>query len=197
MTHHSPYFRAALSDDSEDAKSNIVRTDKALFWSPELVVHWLYRDRLPNEHDDAGLYRAWTEHYWTPVEVYVFCHKYDIPVLKRKAMDHLYNMIEEKGLPEYSDIRDAFFWLPLESPFCQFLVNLHCEKADERHWTALFDFHRFQQDRKQLEFYEAVLRRYSQMLRLGQQARGALDLCDYHEHASNEERQACAAEQAA
>lgn len=53
------------------------------------------------------------------------------------------------------------------------------------------------QDREQLVFYEAVLVQYAQLLRLDQQAHGAVNLCDYHEHASDEERQACAAERAA
>jgi hypothetical protein len=194
LTYHSPYFRAALSGNSEDAKANIVRTDKALFWAPELVIHWLYRDRLPNEHADARLYSTWTERYWAVVEVYVFCHKYDIPVLRRKAMDHLYKMIEEKGLPEYRNLRRAFDWLPLKSSLCRFLVDIICEKADETHWKAPFNHSWLEEEQ---EFYEAILRRYSQITRLGRKGRGSLDICDYHEHANNEERQACAAERAA
>jgi hypothetical protein len=191
LTHHSPYFRTILSGNSQDARSNIVRTDKSLYWAPELVIHWLYRERFPNKHDDPDFHHVWTTSPWHVVEVCIFCHLYDIPVLKRKALDHLYKMFEEKGIPMYSQFCYAFEYLPLGSPLCRFLVDLHCEKAEEMHWAALSSQTPFQ-DREQL-----VLRRFSQMSRLGQQARGALDLCDYHEHASDEERQACAAERAA
>lgn len=130
------------------------------------------------------------------VEVCVFCYLYDTPVLKRKALDHLYKMVEEQGLPPYSQFCYAFNYLPAESPLGQFLVDIHCEKAEEGHWEDLSS-RTPSQDQKQLEFYEAILRRFTQMHRLGQGARGSLDLCDYHEHASDEEKVACAAERAA
>jgi hypothetical protein len=130
------------------------------------------------------------------VQVCIFCHLYNIQILKRKALDHLYKLVEERGLPLYSEFCYTFEKLPHGSPLCLFLVDLHCEKADERHWMALSS-RTPSQDREQLVFYEAVLVQYAQLLRLDQQAHGAVNLCDYHEHASDEERQACAAERAA
>ena len=129
------------------------------------------------------------------VQVCVFCHIYEIPVLKRKALDHLYNMIERRGLPAFDQFSYAFIHLPPGSPLRRFLVDVHCEKADDRHWPA-YAQRTPSQDQEQLEFYEDVLQRFT-LLHLDQQARGPLDLCDYHEHASDEERRACAAERAA
>ncbi|OSS51300.1 hypothetical protein B5807_03576 [Epicoccum nigrum] len=101
LTYYSPSFRDALSDGSQDARSNIVRTDKSLFWAPQLFLHWLYRERLPEEQDEPDLYRIWTTNLWHVVQVCIFCHLYNIQILKRKALDHLYKLVEERGLPLY------------------------------------------------------------------------------------------------
>lgn len=120
-----------------------------------------------------------------------------MPTLKQQALDHLYKRVEEEGLLHPYTVDYTFRNLSEESPFCRLLVYLYCAKADELFWQSCLDDDDEFDEPLPSKFLKLLLQRYSQIARGDESARAPLNLCDYHEHKSKEEREACAAKRAA
>ncbi|CBX92280.1 hypothetical protein IAQ61_000461 [Plenodomus lingam] len=128
LTHHSPFFRAALTGKFEESETKeVVLADT----KPEIVeffVHWLYYGRFPEDRDDAALVDLWTcddekgsrKKTRNLIRLYIFCDKYDVPQLRHTVMDELYSVMTFRAgrLPDPSITSEAFEKLPDESGMC-------------------------------------------------------------------------------
>jgi hypothetical protein len=120
------------------------------------------------------------------VKLYVFADKYGIRSLRRDAIDLLFNttIIKNGLLPCCQTVTYAWKHLKGEDPLCRLLVDMFCSQDDD--------------DYKQCEYYtsvpflQAVWIRYIKAHHYGTgHNRLPLELCDYHEHDTEEEGKIC------
>jgi hypothetical protein len=160
----------------------------------EFFVHWLYYQHLPNsdKHDDPELVKQFNckSGVGVPskshvVRLYVFGDKYDVAELRKAAIDCLFkeHMLEDSKLPSLNVIDHAFANLPEESPMCRLLVDMY------------FHYENLEIDRDRCTnaaFMRAIWKRYVRYHCTREKRRGFdLKLCDYHDHATEEERKVC------
>jgi hypothetical protein len=165
----------------------------------EFFVHWLYHQQLPSatSGNNAELVERWEkedpEHRL--VQVCIFADKYQVKDLERHTNDALFHEVEQSTeLPSYDTINLAFRDLNPDSPVCRMLVDLYCyyqrDKPERYHEDDDCD-HAF------------VLKMWQRHRKLGGTCGQSgevsysysLDICDYHDHATDEEKQACKKEQ--
>jgi hypothetical protein len=194
LTYHSSFFRAALTGHFKEAENKCVvleDDDPQVF---ELFVHWLYHKRFPTKDDAADLFAAWTaeDDYGGSkagnlICLYVFCDKYDIPLLKIRIIDDLFDDIESQdvGLPSTKQVNFAFNKLPYDSPLCRCLVDMYCYSAHGSVWDGL------ETSGYPWPFLTRILQRYALLATQDTIAQYTLNPCDYHEHRDHAERLAC------
>ncbi|KAJ8110299.1 hypothetical protein OPT61_g6824 [Boeremia exigua] len=210
LTHHSPFFRAALNGGFEEATTKTVHLTLATTKIFEFFVHWLYYQRIPNNNDDPDLFAAWESvddkgfrEMENLIHLDVFCEQYDVPSLKRLSLNHLFEHLHEKEglLPRTKDILYAYKNMPDDSPLCLFIADFHRDFAGEYIWAPT----RWQKGEAAwvesdgkilLTFFAKVLQRYTQSSIQRRAADEELDICDYHEHKDAKGREACAAKRA-
>lgn len=177
----------------------------------EFFVHWLYHQRLPNKDDDPELFVAWGSdndngdlRMENLVYLSVFCDMYDVPLLKRLSLDQLFEHLKDPNinLPSTSYVVYAFDNIPDDSPLCRLLIDMYFEFASEEAWNRVvkLDFDRLCKKHSQLAlqtFFRKMLQRYARYKYEDLTEESVLDICDYHEHKNDEERQACAAKSTA
>lgn len=195
MTHHSTFFRTALTRKFEEPENKEVLLADTRPYIFEFFIHWLYYGRFPNEDDDTELVELWTCHNNSGktktnnlIRLYIFCHRYDVPQLKVRAIDELFDHMEnedlEAKLPCSSITTEAYDTLPEGSAMCQFLVDINCYYADEDRWGM-------DGEHDPPAFLVKVLKRYSDYVSTYRTRHDHLKKCDYHEHQNDQEREAC------
>ncbi|KAI8934367.1 hypothetical protein NX059_009102 [Plenodomus lindquistii] len=191
LTHHSPFFRAALTGGFEEAQKNEVVLSDTGVNTFEIFVHWLYYGRFPTIEDNEALFQRWScgsSDSELLIKIYIFCEKYNAPQLKRLAMDKLFYWVTGSGechdLPSDAEVGYAFGNLSEESGLCRFIVDVHCHFANAGVWDLT------KQDLP-LAFLTGVLRRYSAYAfgKIGWD--DYLNVCDYHEHQNEDEARLC------
>jgi hypothetical protein len=191
LTYHSEFFRAALGGGFKEAEEKTVRLpteDTTIF---EFFQFWMYYGRFPSEvqKDDRELANLWAKepdsdfYSGRLIAMYVFGDQYQVTELRRYALDTIFDHIvgeEDALMPETSSTKLAYSKLSPSSPMIRFLVDafhglggVNCYEEDVRHPRALL---------------QAVLRRYAC------HATEALDLCNYHDHETEDEKKSCQTE---
>jgi hypothetical protein len=206
LTHHSEFFRAALIGNFKEAKDKVVRLEDIDPFIFECFVHWLYYQRFPDasKNDDEELVKAWgTEEASTTlatslIKLYILADQCMVPRLKRAALDlayHLFHMSASGGLPDDEHAKCAFNHLQSEDPLCQLLVDVnfhHDRETDD--WPKIYEAEVGYN--WPFEYLLAFARRTTKVVgdvrwNGKDWSDFELDLCDYHNHKTNEERKVC------
>ena len=170
------------------------------------LLYSLHFHTLPvvQKNDDADL-SAITDAFYGPdgdrgarkthnlIHMYLLCETYDIDNLRIDCLDELFWHIrssEDANLPVPEDIRLAYQQLGEEAALYKFLVDVVWHDASHRYWHCV--------DMEVLPkpFLRDVLTNYAK-IRMGElDADTVMDVCDYHEHEGEGEREACVRKQA-
>jgi len=180
----------------------------------DIFVNWLYTQKLPEQgeyptpdevvghwprlHSDEITYKT-----KGLIDLYIFADGHDIPELRREVMDVLFPHLnlEGIGLPCYEIVINAFSKLPERSPVRQSLIDCYCrvfKKSDDDNTgpeeLAL-------RTKLPTDFLVGIMLRYADVMELLRNKKirvtYRLDICDYHEHASEAERKKCKEERKA
>ena len=157
----------------------------------DAFVDWLYlrnlpgqksEDELPDTGKDGEEHESFLNSHEI-TELHVFADRYDIPDLQRYTIDMMFTYFRDGGkIPTAKTIKMAFESLPDTSLLRKLLVHRYCESTanvtpeDELLWTH--------------EILHAVLARYRDVIR-DLDYFCDLRLCDYHDHANEEEKGEC------
>lgn len=192
MAHCSGYFCAAFTGSFKEAEEKELHLKDVTWETFDAFVDWLYLRNLPvqksssNQPSDTGRDGAEHESFLNAheiTELHIFADRYDIPDLRRYTIDMMFAYFKNVGkTPAAKTIEMAFESLPDTSLLRKLLVHRYCESTwkvtpeDELLWTH--------------EILHAVLVRYRDVIR-DLDYSCDLDLCDYHDHANEEEKDEC------
>jgi hypothetical protein len=208
LTEHSEFFKKALNGPWTESQEGVVRIDDiswsicqsspctealVLIWSVEIFLDWLYMSKLPytnaqwremrdENHEDDGRED-------TMINAIALAHRLLAPKF-RKAVE--YGMIKEfvdyANTPWANTVVSAFEKLPSSSPILRLFVDAYCFNYDEEwhtewkeDWLDLPDLPH--------DFLLRVVFRHSEMKK--KPSSGPPVACDYHNHGSGDEREAC------
>ena len=192
IVHYSPFFLAALEGPFKEAKDKVVTlpdTEANIF---ELFVNWLYRQRFPTKADSPQLLALYS-HPETPyfqsnrlIRLYVFSDKYDVPKLKRQSLDALFEELsDEYTLPDLDDVAYAVNNLDDEDPLLRMIIRGFCYHGESDCWEA---------DQLQvlpIPFIAKLMSHLCDFRNGGLEDMREPELCEFHGHATREERQTC------
>lgn len=208
MTHYSEYFRAALNGSFKEAEENLVTLSDVSISTFDVFVDWLYTQKLPEQGKYSTLDEAvghWPRLYSNEtrnkteglIDLYIFADGHDIPKLRREVMNVLFTHLnsEDTKLPYYETVVNAFPRLPERSPVRQLLIDCYCrffEKSyDDDAGAAKLD----SRSKLPTDFLVGIMLRHADIMELLRndeiELTYRLDICDYHEHASEAEREKC------
>ncbi|KAL1797261.1 hypothetical protein ACET3X_003867 [Alternaria dauci] len=193
LTHYSEYFSKALSGAWKEAQDQVVRLtdiEPAIFG---LFIEWLYTQNLPNltTLDANKIDRSSAS--WR-IKLYVFADRFavsrlrtalNLEIVKRAAPPH--TMIWD-----YAVINYAFANLSPTDPLLDLFVDLYYIYWDDM-GDEFEDKDRFDELSREflLRFFKRVgTERYFQK-RFRVSSFYVLDLCSYHEHATDQEKREC------
>ncbi|KAI4914108.1 hypothetical protein J4E85_010620 [Alternaria conjuncta] len=192
IVYYSPFFLAALKGPFKEAKDKVVAlpdTDANIF---ELFANWLYRQRFPTEADSPQLLALYHRdedanfRFDRLVRLYVFSDKYDVPKLKRQCLDMIFEyLVDEDLLPDLSHVVYAVKNLDDEDPLLRMIIDCFCYWSGSDCWVA---------SRIELlpaPFLARIMAQFVDFRHGGLVGVDEPDLCDYHGHATSEERQTC------
>jgi hypothetical protein len=218
LTHYSEFFRAALTGSFKEAEDKIVKLGNTHGFTFECFVHWLYTQRFPDasKGDDEELVDGWGSSddprklIDSLIDMYIFGDRCMVPQLQRVALDHLYRHIQvhTTPVPEEDDIYNAFGHLRSDNPLCRLLVDVklyydHCcdgssnpySRDEKAEWPMNGE------PDYPSEYLLAFARRATEIyggIRWGEKNLNDfdLDLCNYHDHKTDEEKETCKQDQA-
>ncbi|KAI4652463.1 hypothetical protein J4E93_002666 [Alternaria ventricosa] len=194
IVYYSPFFLAALKGPFKEAKDKVVTlpdTEANIF---ELFVNWLYRQRFPTQADSPQLLALYSQEdnpYFQSarlMKLYVFSDKYNVPKLKRQCLDALFEHLGDASgyqLPDLNDVAYAVKNLNDEDPLLRMIVDGFCYHGNSECWND------DQIQNLPLPFIARLMRHLSDFRDYGQEDVKEPELCDYHGHATDEERETC------
>ena len=183
LVHYSAYFRGALNGNFKEAIEGCVHLEDVEAGVFEVFLEWLYTQKLPRNM--AHIQTAEAE--IKVVKLYTLADRLLVPDLERTLIDVVFS---DKPSPLYESIFFAFTHLPVGNPLLQLLVDKHCAR-----WEPELDEEKETELRRDLpsDFLLGVMDRFSKVVKElrdnGKELK--LDICDYHDHKSDVERQEC------
>jgi hypothetical protein len=152
--------------------------------SVEVFVNWLDTMKLPENYFDWDTDPDHPCEDMTMIKAYALAHRL-MPPKFLKAMEHKI-IAQLENLPCVPTVVFAFENIPGTSPVLQVLVDTYCVHYDEKeHFEGeLMDLSPFPH-----EFLVRSMFRHCKMMR--DPACRVLNACNYHEHASEAERENC------
>ncbi|KAI4960045.1 hypothetical protein J4E86_001664 [Alternaria arbusti] len=129
LTHHSDYFRKALSGTWKEAKDGVVSLDDIEPGVFNLFLEWMYTQQVPVIWADYSriMNRSVTPLDICKIKLYVFADRFAVPVL-RTAMNRQIVQDSDAGPPVelgYKSIIYAFENLPPSDPLLDLFVDRH------------------------------------------------------------------------
>lgn len=191
--HYSDYFRKALSGtwkEAEDGVVKLVDVEPAVF---NLFLEWLYTQQVPNDCSEynrianAGLRFSFsnTGDLWK-IKLYVFVDRFAVPTLRTALNRQIVNDPDavSRITWDHTTITYAFDNLPSTDPLLDLFVDRYYME-----WNGWGSMQSLPHD---------SLHRFLQRVG-GERARGRkvvsemfnMDLCIYHEHATDAEKSSC------
>jgi hypothetical protein len=205
LTHHSEVFRRELSGTSRKAEDKMVKVFDTEPYIFECFVHWLYYQRFPDisKGDDEELAQIWGtlggDHKIMEnlIKMYVLGDRFIVPQLQRDTLAHLFRHIdyEDTTTPSISVVTYAFDRLHPNNPLCRFLVDVSLrydwnspedgtpyDLGNDPNWPIAY----------LLSFAHQATKVIGDIRFRGKHIFDFdLDLCDYHEHKTPEDRKKC------
>ncbi|QDS75338.1 hypothetical protein FKW77_002047 [Venturia effusa] len=188
----SPYFEKALSGKWVEARDKQIRLEEVGLSTMHMFVEWLFtRQLLMVLHGDEGpsaidlARRAEDSGMTQSVEwlaiarklqkgmlsLYVFGDKFDIPQLRRDAIDEMSEFLFTTGTPPQPKVVSlAYGHLPTNSPMIKLFIDAYAQVGDESHVQAARA-----QDIPMEFFIDVLLQMKSAFV-------SSYNPCDYHGH---------------
>ena len=193
LTYYSGYFSKALNGTWKEARDKVVRLpdiEPAIF---NLFIEWLYTQNLPNLITLDANKIDLSSQLWK-IKLYVFADRFAVSRL-RTALN--LEIVKHAGPPhlsiwDYAPIVYAFANLPSTDPLLDLFVDLYYIHWDDM-GDGFEDNDRFDELPREflLRFYKRVgTERYFQK-RFRLTGLYDIDLCSYHEHATDQEKREC------
>lgn len=213
LAQYSDYFDRAFNHGWKEAEGGLITledvdcgtctltrmTRDGPYANLEIVnvfVHWLYTQRLPAKYSD------WIENFTSHMKLKL--KTFQMSMLKaRKFADQFLvtafgNVVEcalvihfvEEDFAFYDVVTYAYEHLRYGSPILTAIVHAHCLRFDD--YAEMTDKSSGEIDTRKnvpLEFLEDVMLRYMRITKEG--VKNEMQLCDYHEHDSAAETNAC------
>ncbi|KAF2662317.1 hypothetical protein K491DRAFT_673381 [Lophiostoma macrostomum CBS 122681] len=199
LMHYSKYFHNSLGGSWKEAANNMIQItdiDPSIF---NIFVNWLYRQALPVSLEDwvitAELTKLSSNLLPTQLcnmlkmKTYVFADRFQVPAL-RKALQREIASPNIDCAPSFDMIIYAFENLREGDPILLFLVDSTC-----MFWNP---FQSSNEEKAMLsrlphDYLAMAFTRYGRlvMTQWGNAPRKLGDVCQYHEHESVDEKQAC------
>lgn len=196
LTQVSPYFRAALRKDFQEAQDRTIDLPHVKADTMERFIDWLYTGKFEiaeiNERLEGGTNKRQQE----LVDLYVFADAHDVPSLRMVAIDALFDHFNNRKtqLPSEKEIASMFAQLPPSSALLKLIVDVDCR-------YHVMNEGKTEAEKKSAsrklppEFLASAYVRHSYAMgriRRGEwELRYELRVCDYHEHAEQKERDEC------
>jgi len=192
LMHYSDYFRKALSGtwkEAEDGVVKLVDVEPAVF---NLFLEWLYTQQVPNDCSEynrianAGLQFTFsnTGPLWK-IKLYVFADRFAVAKLRTALNRQIVNDPEAVSRITWDNfsVTYAFDNLPSTNPLLDLFVDRYYMEWNG--WGSVQSLpheflHRFLQ---RVGGERAQGRKASEMFKM--------DLCIYHEHATDAEKSSC------
>jgi hypothetical protein len=196
LTQVSPYFRAALKKDFQEALDRKIDLPHVKADTMERFIDWLYTGKLEiaeiDEKFDGGTYKRQQE----LVDLYVFADAHDVPSLRMAAIDELFDYFNHPTtlLPAKEEITSMFAQFPPSSALLKLIVDVDCR------YHVLYDGETEAEEKSTSqtlppEFLASAYTRHcyvmGKIVRGDWKLRYKLCVCDYHEHADQKERDEC------
>ncbi|KAF2491101.1 hypothetical protein BU16DRAFT_143574 [Lophium mytilinum] len=211
LTHYSDYFHAMFKGsfkEAEERNTSMEDVEETLFGN---FLDWLYHQTLPCPLSDYSLHPRPTRPTNPGTDLrtsakldivtrlYALGDQYEIPNLRRDAIDHVFDYYEREGVvPYYRSVILTYDLLPEDSPLCQLLIDRYIRKG---YLASVHDYN----ENKELNTDGKLRADLPHAFLLGMMVKGldtmadlaagkkrkSMDVCDYHEHASDEEREKC------
>lgn len=187
LTHCSGYFRAAFTGSFKEAEEKQLRLEDVTGKTFDAFVDWLYQRKLPGQEKssytkgkDGKVHGSFLNQHEIAI-IHIFADRYDIPDLQRDTIDTMFAYyMHTKKIPTVETIKMAFESLPDTSLLRKLLIHQYCEsKSDVTPKDELLCTH---------EIFHDVLARYRYNMSV---YNCSLKLCDYHDHANEEEKKEC------
>jgi hypothetical protein len=195
LEYHSDHFRSALLEHWKEGQERQVVLDDLEPAAFDIFVDWLYTNKIPrtfaewlapevNENSGTTRRRLGMLH----LKAYVIADRLGVPEL-RETINNNYVTRNILVWPWYQEIIYAFSNIPSGRRILKFLVAIHCAHS-ERGNEYLLEGDLELRDKLPQEFLLQVMAHYQEM-----RAEGTWDeelrACEYHEHASDDERKNC------
>jgi hypothetical protein len=193
ICHHSEYFRTAYNGRWRESEEGVVLTDI----EPEMFnifLHWLYTQKYPDSCSEliriadkcmSGNGPEYREENLLVMKSCVFGDRFGAPRFKQDAHNLFVDLYQVA--PFYANVNYAFENLSENDELLRFLVDTHC-----LYWFPELDDEEEKTLQKQLPnsfLLQVMYRTYE--IRKNPAKTVRLDICSYHHHMSNEEREAC------
>jgi hypothetical protein len=131
LTHHSEFFRAALTGRFKEAEEKAVALEEVEPATFGFFVHWLYNRHFPcrEQSDDPATVNAFYHEEFpdheASIELYIFGDKYNCRDLRKAAIDLLFTEVVTNNTGLIASVDGPRFpepeaWRPLVSPFCRY-----------------------------------------------------------------------------
>ena len=192
IIYFSPFFKAAFTGPFKEGQEKLVTLPDIEASIFELFVNWLYRQRFPTHADSPQLLALYHRdedanfQFDRLVRLYVFSDKYDVPKLKRQCLDMLFEyLIDEDQLPDLYHVVYAIKNLDDKDPLLGMIVDCFCYWSGRDCWVAS------RIEMLPAPFLARIMGLFVDFRHGGLVGVDEPDLCDYHDHASHEERDVC------
>jgi len=195
LVYHSEYFRAALQGcwtENKERKVIIEDLEPAAF---NIFVDWLYTRRIPStvvawggSQEDGDNFSYSCRVSLLFFQTYVLADRLGAQELLN-AVNNWIVGYQANSSPWYDTVIYAFDNIPAARRILSMLVESHCRYSEEDD-DALHDGDHSLHTQLPNDFLFRVMKRYRQICEDRDWDR-EMNLCDYHEHVSEEERQKC------
>lgn len=193
MTHYSEYFSKALNGAWKEAKDKIIRLtdiEPAIFG---LFIEWLYTQNLPNLITLDANKIDLSSRLWK-IKLYVFADRFAVSRLRTALNLEIVKLTMplHTSIWDYASIVYAFANLPSTDPLLDFFVDLHYAYWDDTGDESQ-DKDRFDELPREflLRFFKRVGTERCFKKRFRLTGSYDIDLCSYHEHATDQEKREC------
>ena len=134
LTHHSQYFRGALSGNFKESDDRVVTLEDADTEAFDFLVDWLYDRKLP------GFHKAWDVNRMPlRLHAYVLADRLLMLLLKKALFDCYFELYKPKNIfPRYYAIGFAFTNLPARDPLLQLWIDAFCVNNGIERYKTLF-----------------------------------------------------------
>ena len=202
LTQVSPYFKNALEKEFHEAKEKSIYLPHVTVAVMEEFIDWLYTEKLhvldidgkgESEKDALSSMRR-----GQLIDLYIFGDAQNVPTLRHATIDALIELHSLHSAETLCarELKEMYSNLPLRSPLIRYFVDFACRfyivQGEE---DVMYGYEEVIAEYFPAEFLAAFFIRHchlSYKRKMGLLAPDYdLEPCDYHEHATQQERDEC------